>query len=99
MGIPITSEYGEHAALMLSAPGMVILGALVAVAGLVVLVVASTGGYARLARHRIGRWFVVPYWPLFRNWPDRGRRTLQLAGALFLVLGVALLAVAALQHR
>lgn len=99
MGSSIAFANGGHTALILSAPGILILGTLVSVAGLVVLVVASTGSYSRLARHRLGRWLVVPYWPLFRKSRDGGKRTLQLAGALFLVIGVALLAAAVLQQR
>ena len=84
---------GDGTDIVLSASGPVILGVIVAAGGLMALVIARMGSYDRLSRHRIGRWLLIPYWPVFRDSPQRGKRALQLAGAFFLIVGVVLLTV------
>jgi hypothetical protein len=84
---------GDGTDIMLTASGPLILGVIVAASGLMALLIARMGSYDRLSRHRIGRWLVIPYWPVFRDSPQRGKRALQLAGVFFLIIGVVLLTV------
>jgi hypothetical protein len=75
------------------------LGAMVTAVGLVMLAITSTGGYARLSRHALGRWLILPCWPIFRSSPSRGRQALRIGAVACLLVGMALLVLGVFQLR